>query len=112
LNIDERITSLNEKAAVKRKRLAAIMQDIEKKKAVAQALTAEIKGYEKNIFDLEAQRLLDKLKSKGVGITSVIEAVEAGIFDEKSCAINSTEQKTQEDKTDEISSSGKTVGNA
>lgn len=95
MNIDERITSLNEKAAVKRKRLAAIMQDIEKKKAVAQALTAEIKGYEKNIFDLEAQRLLDKLKSKGVGITSVIEAVEAGIFDKDDCAINSTTDNEQ-----------------
>lgn len=121
MTIDEKIASLTEKAETKKKKLSAVTAVIEKKKAVAKSLTSEIETLTKNIFDLKAQRLFGMLKDKGIGIGTVIEAVTTGIFDTENCAangteengaINSTEQIIQEEKTDEISGSGKTVGDA
>lgn len=112
MTIDEKIASYTEKLEGKKQKLAEVTAAIEKKKAVAKSLSGEIESLTKSIFDMEAQRLFGMLKDKGIGIGTVIEAVTTGIFDNENCAINSTEQIKQEEKTDEISSSGKTLGDA
>lgn len=121
MTIDEKIASYTEKLEGKKQKLAEVMATIDKKKAVAKALSNEIESLSRSIFDMEAQRLFGMLKDKGIGIGTVIEAVTTGIFDNEKCAINSTdengainstEQIKQEEKTDEISSSGKTLGDA
>ena len=112
MTIDEKIASYTEKLEGKKQKLAEVTAAIEKKKATAKSLSNEIESLSKSIFDMEAQRLFGMLKDKGIGIGTVIEAVTTGIFDNENCAINSTEQIKQEEKTDEISSSGKALGNA
>lgn len=112
MTIDEKIASYTEKLEGKKQKLAEVTAAIEKKKATAKSLSNEIESLSKSIFDMEAQRLFGMLKDKGIGIGTVIEAVTTGIFDNENCAINSTEQIKQEEKTDEISSSGKTLGDA
>lgn len=111
--IDDKINALAEKVAIKQKKLADVLQVIEHKKNTAKILSAEIENLLKSIFDLEAQKLFSKLKNKGVGITSVIEAIDAGVFDNDTFNGNNIAQNDeQEESTDEISSSGKTIGNA
>ena len=110
MNTDEKIAAYSEKVEVKKKKLDEINTVIEKKKAAAAALKADIDALSKNIFELEAQRLFSMLKDKGIGIGTVIEAVSTGIFDDENSAINSTIE--QEENKNETGSSGKTVGNA
>ena len=121
MTIDEKIASYTEKLEVKKQKLAEVVATIDKKKAVAKALSNEIESLTKSIFDMEAQRLFGMLKEKGIGIGTVIEAVTTGIFDKEECAINSTneigtdnsaKEIKQEEKTDEIIGSGKALGNA
>jgi septal ring factor EnvC (AmiA/AmiB activator) len=115
MTIDEKIAVLTEKAAAKRQKLANITESIERRKNTAKVLNSEIEALAKNIFDLEAERLFAVLKEKEISVAEIVEAVSAGIFDSNSaenCAINNTENIMQEEMTDEIDSSGKTVGNA
>ena len=118
MNTDEKIAAYSEKVEVKKKKLDEINTVIEKKKAAAAALKADIDALSKNIFELEAQRLFSMLKDKGIGIGTVIEAVSTGIFDDENSAANSKENGAihstieQEENKNETGSSGKTVGNA
>lgn len=121
MTIDEKIASYTEKVESKKQKLAEVVATIDKKKAVAKSLSNDIESLTKSIFDMEAQRLFCMLKDKGIGIGTVIEAVTTGIFDKEECAINSTnengadnsaEEIKQEEITDEISGSGKALGNA
>ena len=91
MNTDEKIAAYSEKVEVKKKKLDEINTVIEKKKAAAAALKADIDALSKNIFELEAQRLFSMLKDKGIGIGTVIEAVSTGIFDDENSAANSKE---------------------
>ena len=68
MNTDEKIAAYSEKVEVKKKKLDEINTVIEKKKAAAAALKADIDALSKNIFELEAQRLFSMLKDKGIGI--------------------------------------------
>ena len=121
MTIDEKIASYTEKVESNKQKLAEVTAAIEKKKAAAKSLSNEIESLTKSIFDMEAQRLFGMLKDKGIGIGTVIEAVTTGVFDKEECAINSTnengsdnsaEEIKQEEITDEISGSGKALGNA
>lgn len=117
MNTDEKIAAYSEKVEVKKKKLDEINAVIEKKKAAAAALKADIDALSKNIFELEAQRLFSMLKDKGIGIGTVIEAVSTGIFDNENSAADSKENGSnstieQEENKNETGSSGKTVGNA
>lgn len=119
MTIDEKIAALTEKIEAKKQKLSEITAVIKKKKAESKVLNSEIDSLTRSIDELDAQRLICKLKSKGVGITSVIEAVDAGVFDNENAANSTTENGAinsttaeQEEKPDEISGSGKALGNA
>lgn len=113
MTIEEKLAGLNDKLKTKQAKLNDITASIEKKRSEAKKLTDELDKIKKEISCLETEKLTNLLKSRNIGIETVIEAVSAGIFDDNNGgAVNGTENITQEEKTDEISGSGKTVGNA
>ncbi len=116
MTVAEKIISLNEKLARKQEKLAETNASIERKRNAAKALNSEIEAIKKSLFDLNMEQLFSMLKDKGIGIEEITEAVTAGIFDKpetvEDCAINSTKNMKQEEKTDDISGSGETLGNA
>lgn len=118
MTIDEKICAINGKIVAKKKKLAEVSASINKKKAMEKTLTSEIDALEKKIFELEAQQLFNMLNDKEIDITRVINAVNSGIFNEcatdittENGAINSTTAE-EEEKSDEISGSGKALSNA
>ncbi len=109
MGVEEKIATLDEKVAAKRKKLSELTVSIERKRATAKEINGEIDRLEKSIFELKAQQLFGKLKDRDVSISSVIEAVEAGIFNNNNCATNSTNSDLQEENNNETDSSRKAM---
>ena len=110
MTIEEKIAALDKNVAKKSEKLNTITAVIESKRTAAKKLAAEIDRLEKNKCDLQAELLFAKLKGKGIGIGSVIKAIDTGaICSTGDDSAKSSTNMEQEEKPNEISDSGKAI---
>lgn len=80
-NPNERIASLREKIAKKQTTIEGYNVTLANTQKNIDAANKVIEGYEKQISALEADLLAKALHKKGINITDVAAAIEAGLFD-------------------------------
>lgn len=80
-NPNERIASLREKIAKKQTTIEGYNVTLANTQKNIDAANKVIEGYEKQISALEADLLAKALHKKGINISDVAAAIEAGLFD-------------------------------
>ncbi len=96
---NERIASLRDKIAQKRTTVEGYNITLTNTQKKIDAANKAIEGYVKQISALETDLLAKALQKKGINISDVAAAIEAGLFDnpltEKSPNITEKEQETK-----------------
>ena len=124
--IKSKIADLRAKETAKKKRFDELTAKSEALKNQLKTLSKELSDIAGEIRKLEMQSLIKTLENKGIGVSEVEKAVEAGIFgteDIAALAETVTETRSedeidhdntdeQEENSDEIGSSRKALGNA
>ena len=127
----ERLNSKLKRLSEKEKSLERLNKSIEKTREEIKSVNKEIADLKEAIQVLETRILTETMTNRGINVSDIAEAIEAGLFDktapekppeatdnsvEENCATYSTENNEtsseKEDLDDEISSSGETVGGA
>lgn len=97
---DERIVSLREKIAKKQAAVEVFSKTLANTQKNIEAAKKAIEGCEKQISALEADMLAKALHKKGIRISDVAAAIEAGLFDspapEKPPDISEKESETKD----------------
>ena len=124
----ERLNSKLKRLSEKEKSLERLNKSIEKTREEIKSVNKEISNLKEEIQVLETRILAETMTNRGINVSDIAEAIEAGLFDKtapemlpdnsvvENCATYSTENNEtsseKEDLDDEISSNGETVGGA
>lgn len=96
----ERIASLRDKIAAKRKRIDEFNVTLANAQKNIETANKVIEGYEKKISALEADLLAKTLHERGISISDVAAAIEAGLFDNSAPEKPPDKAKTEPETTD------------
>ena len=100
-NPNERIAALQEKIAKKQAAIEGYNKTLANTQKYIEASKKAIESYEKQISALEADMLAKALHKKGINISEVAAAIEAGLYD------NSITEKSPEKTEAEPETTGK-----
>ena len=114
MNTESKLAQLRKKSEKKAKELADCGEVIAKTKAAIKALKKELSRINSEISALELMQLSETLNSNGITAADITAAIAAGNIKKAVPEQESVQQTTDktEVKPDEISGSGKAVGNA